>query len=387
MNACASACTPRSVWSVQYCELLRLRAILARRNARVTVSVLFVGAVAITLLTIFQALANSILSASVPHQPTAAVGTVPRCTAVEGTLKLTAAGVEPGCWTILYAPDNAATRALLAGVAAGSSLTMGVDVAPVPGAVQWPLAEDVRGKWVNASLFVSLGADATCANAACEPLTPGCMPCSLALDNRTMSLLTTDYPASVQTVVWVLGQDLEDSAFPLPLSKVLPGLNASYVISYNLSQTQYPFLQPAHAAEVKRALDEVLLGGGGAVAPELDFSLRDSPRAPPRVSGFDIFTQSGAQWTFLAPALLFFQLLTSVVVEKEEKLRVSMTVMGLSTRAYWSSWGVYTLVMATGSTAGATCAATQLVRSDTTHCALPPLTPRHLPQFCSFRGT
>ena len=344
-----------SVWLVQYRELLLLRWTLAKRNLGVSLSQVLIGAVACVMLSLFQRIADSVLATSTPHQPSMPVGAIPRCTADASIQRPALDGsgaAEPGCFTLLYAPDTPNMTDFIARAVAPSGLAMGVDVAPVPGLQ--PECAAFGGGWVNNSLFVQQGDAATCASAVGQCNVQGmpleayvvCVPCALACDNRTMADLTTNYPGAVQTLVWGVSTYFHYLAPDQPL-------DLSYSISYNLSQTQFPFNRPSHAAEVKRALDVALLapsGEGAGAAPRLDYSLRDFPRPPPRISGFDVFSQSGGQWTFLTSALLFFQLLTSIAVEKEEKLRVGMRQMGLRTSAYWAAWGTVALAFSLAST-------------------------------------
>ena len=336
-------------WWTQYRELLRLRVLAARRDLKVTLSQIFIGVFVCILLSFFQLLANHILSGSTPHYEAEPVGAIPPCEAGAGVLRpmLSGNGSEPGCYTLLYAPNSPSVSALVsAAVARSPGLALGVDVAPVPGLVPFPAPKNYS-HFVNASLFANGGDSATCANAVglCGDISYWgsgyCIPCAWAHDNRTMTEVTTNFPGGVQSIVWAMGQ-----YWPFTEPSFNPDGNlVALSVSYNLSLTQFPFNKPARAAEVKRALDEALLGG-----PSLEYALRDFPRPPPRVSGFDVFTQSGAQWTFLTSALLFFQLITNVVVEKEEKLRIGMRQMGLRTSAYWASWATYAVVMSLLST-------------------------------------
>ena len=341
-----SSCLPSRAWRIQYNSLVRLRFTLARRQIGVTASQLFIGAAAIILLSFFQYLANGLLSNSTPHMPVTSLGIIPRCVADAGVTRPRADGngSEPGCWTLLYFPDTVLTRSLVNEALNGSGLIEGLDYAPLPGALPIPLPPTAKG-WVNATAFSDAGDTATCdtsdvCNNPAEWLSGWCIPCATALDNRTASDVTVNYPGSAQTIVWFLTQTFSKS-------------DLSYSLSWNLSATQSPFNRPAHAAEVKRALDEAILRRAateaGAPVPALSLSLKDFPRPPPRISGFDIFSQSGAQWTFLPAGLLFFQLLTGIVVEKEEKLRVGMRQMGLLASAYWAAWATYAFTFAVAS--------------------------------------
>lgn len=230
--------------------------------------------------------------------PVETLGAIPRCVARAGVFRAPAdgngSGSEHGCWTVLYFPDSPDARALVDEALAPSGLVPGVDYAPLPGALPFPPPAALQKLWVNASTFSDAGAGGTC-----DPMDPcndpsnwmslWCIPCTVAIDNRTASALTTGYPGSAQSIVWFLTQSFDHA-------------DLSYAVSWNLSSTQAPFNQPAHAAEVKRALDEALLrraaAARGAPLPSLDLSLKDFPRPPPRISGFDVFSQSGAQVSF-----------------------------------------------------------------------------------------
>lgn len=292
--------TPTQVWQAQFRELLNLRFISSRRNLGVTLAQILIGAVACCMLSIFQSLANSVLSTSTDHYPSVKVGEIPKCSAIDGTLRPTLNGLasQEGCYTLLYAPNTPEVSDLVTkAVSRSPGLIMGVDVAPVPG-----LRSDCSPTvWVNNSIFVAGGDSSTCANSMgqCEPQNPAsllsgyCVPCHLACDNRTMAELTTDFPSGVQTLVWGIGA-------------YFPGGDLSYSISYNISLTQFPFNQPAHAAEVKRAMDEALLGGVGGLSPTLDYRLKDFPRPPPRISGFDVFSQVSCGGTYKFGGCAFF---------------------------------------------------------------------------------
>ena len=112
-----------SVWWVQYRELLLLRWTLSKRNLGVTLSQVLIGAVACITLSLFQYLANTILSTSTPHYPSAPIGAIPRC-AADATIQRPAldgsGAAQPGCYTLLYAPDIPEMAALVGNATRGS---------------------------------------------------------------------------------------------------------------------------------------------------------------------------------------------------------------------------------------------------------------------------
>ena len=73
---------------------------------------------------------------------------------------------EPGCYTLLFAPNSPQVAALVStAIARSPGLSVGVDVAPVPGLVPFPAPPEYL-HFVNASLFANGGDGATCASAA-----------------------------------------------------------------------------------------------------------------------------------------------------------------------------------------------------------------------------
>ena len=214
-------CLPDAIWRTQYRELLRLRVLSARRDLKVTLSQIFIGAFACILLSFFQLLANNILGSSTPHYAPTPVGAIPKCETGPGVLRPALSGnaSEPGCFTLLYAPASPQVAALVrAAVARSPGLAVGDDVAPVPGLVPFPAPVEFQS-FVNASLFAGGGDGATCASAAglCgDPsywASGACIPCAWAFDNRTMTEVTTNYPGAVQSIVWAMGQCV---GVPLP---------------------------------------------------------------------------------------------------------------------------------------------------------------------------
>jgi hypothetical protein len=202
-------CLPDAIWRTQYRELLRLRVLSARRDLKVTLSQIFIGAFACILLSFFQLLANNILGSSTPHYAPTPVGAIPKCETGPGVLRPALSGnaSEPGCFTLLYAPASPQVAALVrAAVARSPGLAVGDDVAPVPGLVPFPAPAKFHS-FVNASLFAGGGDGATCASAA-APVTGAAAPntharaSSGSASNRTTGMAFTPDSWSREAATW-----------------------------------------------------------------------------------------------------------------------------------------------------------------------------------------
>jgi ABC-type multidrug transport system ATPase subunit len=397
--------TPR--WRSQYRALVRKQFLLASRSTVATGAQLFLGVAVCLLLLGFQALAGALLTGQDPHPDPVPVGPIPRCAlgklSVRPLLPYPSAGnasgpsnpppwtlpTERGCTTLMFAPVSPLTTALMQQVATDAGLVFGADVLPLPGATASPWqGGELLSTWVNATLFADGGDAATCTapyQGGCgNPelwLSGDCLPCAVALDNRSLATWHAYRPNSTQNSVWVFGAYADEP---------------SYAVYYNLSLLSYPWFTNAHTAEVKAALDRGILGvlaankaggrgrsgegeAGGLAAPtaaaattathsspsssavaaaaasaasplvSVGVTLKPYPKPAPRIAGFDVFSSSGGQWLFTVPAVLFFFLLTELAYEKEMKLRVGMSQMGLHTSAYWASWLTYAAVMCVAS--------------------------------------
>lgn len=69
-----------------------------------------------------------------------------------------------------------------------------------------------------------------------------------------------------------------------------------------------------------------------------------------RLSGYDVVAAAGAFWFYVPSMIIFFVLLTEIVLEKEKSLRVGMKMMGLSDSVYWVSWFAYAFIFSILST-------------------------------------
>ena len=331
----------KGTFSQQLCALLTARALIARRSWRTHLLLLLSGLFALLILSALQQLADSILTSGIPSPPfSPPLGHLTRCTPLPGTLRPTPNGsFEPGCYSLLFLPRDPRTVALVSAAVGASRL--GDDVRSLPGAVRWPLAP-LHAGWVDASLLREGATDCGEARGRCgEPaawLSGACAPCAFALDNKTLTTLTMAFPDAVRVVALNLGAYLADHVRG----------DSSFLYLHNASAAGWPLLRPGTTSEVKRLLDAELLRAGALPQPppllpplSLSFSLRGFPTAPTLGGGgFDAFARTGAQWTFLMPALLCFQLLCAVVAERETGLRAALTAAGLRRAAYWAAWVV-----------------------------------------------
>ncbi len=71
---------------------------------------------------------------------------------------------------------------------------------------------------------------------------------------------------------------------------------------------------------------------------KINISSQNFPRAELRISGYDVVAANGGVWFYIPPMVTFFIILTEIVMEKENKLRLGMKLMGLKDSAYWISW-------------------------------------------------
>jgi ABC-type multidrug transport system ATPase subunit len=346
---------------IQTRALLVARLQLVSKSKRAHVLSLLSGAFALVLLSSLQVLANTQLTAGEADPPSFLLPSLlPPCDALAGTLRpIEGGGSEAGCYSLLYLPRSEEVADLLAGVPVSSAR----DVAPLPGAVRWPLAPEVAG-WVEPALLPEGAVSCEGARGVCGApefwLTGRCEPCAFTLDNRTLFATTRGWPDSVRVVAIFLapylGYDLQ--------------ADATYVLLSNFSAASWPLRRRAPSSLAKKLIDSALLLGGaagGAAAaltatggpplrteppPLLTFFLRGFPRPPVlSAAGFDAFGASGAQWTFLMPALLCFSVLTTCAGEKEGGLRGALGAAGLAPGAHLLSWAALCTLVSVASTA------------------------------------
>jgi hypothetical protein len=60
---------------------------------------------------------------------------------------------------------------------------------------------------------------------------------------------------------------------------------------------------------------------------------------------YDVVGANGGLWFYIPPMVSFFLLLSDLVGEKEQRLRLGLQLMGARGSAYWLSWFIWSVVM------------------------------------------
>jgi hypothetical protein len=105
--------------------------------------------------------------------------------------------------------------------------------------------------------------------------------------------------------------------------------NSTEAIANNHNSPVLPFV---------RSLDEALLSINTGADVKIESIQRDFPRAKLRIAGYDVVAANGGVWFYIPPMITFFVLLTEIVMEKEQRLRLGMKMMGLKDSMYWLVW-------------------------------------------------
>lgn len=328
-------------WRQQYAALMRKHWLQAKRNWLGTAVQLFMGLFVCLLLMGFQGIANYVLSVQTPHPAAVLVQAPPLCTPGRDSVGLGPDGqlVPGGCNTLLFGPASPTVVRVMQRMASNTGLEYGKDVALLPGLSQGP-PFDLH--LVNASLSNST----SCVAGGCG-FVPSfeCLPCAIVRDNATITSFLLDHGNSTQNLAWFVGSYT---------AGLFPGENTdlSYNLAYNFSQTIYPWYFDSHSSSVKKAIDTAIVELAAedrynVSSSSLDLKVyqRGFPKPVPRVTGYQVFASNGGQWVFLVPCILFFNALTDIVSEKESRLRVSMTMMGLRVSAYWAAQLSTALIM------------------------------------------
>jgi len=98
--------------------------------------------------------------------------------------------------------------------------------------------------------------------------------------------------------------------------------NIGYLLFYNSSYSNnHGYYSPA--IQVMKSIDEVILQMKTKNPnAKIEINAANYPRTAMREAGFDIVAANGAVWFYVPPMVTFFVLLTELVLEKEQKLRV-----------------------------------------------------------------
>jgi len=96
-------------------------------------------------------------------------------------------------------------------------------------------------------------------------------------------------------------------------------------------------------ASVARGIDEAIIkyaNGDPNIKPQFDIDLKDFPIMP--LNGYEdaIVTNNGSMVFFCVAMTIFINILSTIVSEKENRVRFSMEMMGLKQSVYWFSWTV-----------------------------------------------
>eukprot|EP01017_Pseudomicrothorax_dubius_P050541 TRINITY_DN9592_c0_g1_i1.p1 TRINITY_DN9592_c0_g1~~TRINITY_DN9592_c0_g1_i1.p1 ORF type:complete len:794 (-),score=85.85 TRINITY_DN9592_c0_g1_i1:221-2602(-) len=86
--------------------------------------------------------------------------------------------------------------------------------------------------------------------------------------------------------------------------------------------------------------------GSHATPPTFQVISEDYPKLPNRATqNYDIMTDTGAFYIYIIPMLLFMTISGELAREKFYKLRLGLTVMGLSESSYWISWAAVSFLL------------------------------------------
>ncbi|KAI8909842.1 hypothetical protein EDD86DRAFT_190712 [Gorgonomyces haynaldii] len=105
-----------------------------------------------------------------------------------------------------------------------------------------------------------------------------------------------------------------------------------------------------YVLSVVRGVDEALISVMNdptvSITYDIDVKLKDWPLAPPATLGDTIVQKLGPVFFFCSEMIIFINVLSTIVSEKELKLRHGMEVMGLKPYIYWTSHYLsYTLLV------------------------------------------
>jgi len=120
--------------------------------------------------------------------------------------------------------------------------------------------------------------------------------------------------------------------------------NYRYQLWYN-STLNYNKTDPfgSRVASVSRGIDEAIIKfakGDPNIRPKFNVDIKDFPVMP--LNGYEdaIVTETGSMFFFCVAMVIFINILSTIVSEKENRIRFSMEMMGLKQSVYWISWTV-----------------------------------------------
>ncbi|KNC49900.1 ABC transporter [Thecamonas trahens ATCC 50062] len=297
----ARALSRASTLATQYSVLSRKHALIYLRRYKASLGILLCPLAIVLLLLAFQGVSNYVLGQSEPYPDVIPLTALPHCTSHNGA----------PCKTVVYCPNN----------------------------VPW-----VDRLMASVASRAGLDFNATFDGSVCPRRPPSQdLPSAIAAfeaDNATLTEYMLAHPNQTQNVVllysaYVLGPEFGPDLPP----------EVGYILYYNATD------HINYAATLKLALDaaELELRTGRSV--DFDVSWQSFPRPKLRLAGYDVVAANGGVWFYVPPMVIFFLILTAVVGEKEDRLRVGMRMMGLSNSVYWATWLQTALVFVALSTA------------------------------------
>ena len=120
-------------------------------------------------------------------------------------------------------------------------------------------------------------------------------------------------------------------------------INTTSVLNTYMTKIDDPVTIDRNALAIKVAVDNAIMSYKsrqmGYPEVHIEVEMQDFPHTASRfLEGYDVISIEGAFWYFIPPMVTFIIMLTELVREKEHKLRIGLTVMGMRGRAYWLSW-------------------------------------------------
>jgi len=282
------------LYATQLAVLTQKTFLLAVRNWKQSLGQILAPLLIVLLLLAFQGLANLVLSRDNPHPPTTEVGNFPRCWDRNTRSKAEDYGTE--CKSVVYAPKGVAwVEQLMRTVALDNSLDFDRD-------------------------FVAMQAPGSSLN--------------FFADNSTIYNYIIDNPNTTQ--IAIIFQSAYSFTGGTPNPKIPP--EPGYILFYNVTEAKSNN-NDSPAIHFVKSLDRaILLQQSNLTNVTLDVNYRSYPRAKTRISQYDVVASDGGVWFYVPPMVIFFILLTEVVTEKEQRLRLGMRMMGMKDSVYWLVW-------------------------------------------------
>lgn len=270
--------------------------LLSIRNWKLSVGQIFAPVLICLLLFGTQLLSNYVLNRPIDNPPLVEIGTIPRCHP----------RYPNNCSTILYGPPNVPwVETVMREVARRNHLHFETDFTPYhplfPPPPTWPLG----------------------------------YPYYITLFEMFDNFLHHEN-------ITQLGILFKSAFDPKWNGSVVPP-DPGYHVFYN-STAPNTFIM-----ETTKSLAEAILSVKLNRSITYDITKKDYPYTN-RINTYDVVAANGATWFFVPPMITFFIVLTEMVTEKENKLRLGMRMMGLANGPYYVVWWFYGLIFTTMST-------------------------------------